>query len=159
MRSARARSSSSTRFRRDERGTATIEFVLTIPLFFALLAFVFEFGRFFIAYQQTAGNVRAAARFISQVELSPENEIRAENIIRNGDMNGRREDAPVYLKDLCVSNDSIATGDCIIRQDRPIRIEVRVEYPLTILKMKDSEGHEIKLPFRIVQYVQPVGTS
>jgi hypothetical protein len=154
----RSRLARARRFHREERGTSTIEFVVLMPLFLVALAFVFEFGRFFIAYQVTANNVRSAARYIAQVDLSEDNEIKAENIIRTGRVNGKSSDAPNYLANLCNPNTSIEDGDCIIRADRPIRIEVRVDFPLTIFRFMNTGGKEATLPFRVVEYVHPVGS-
>jgi hypothetical protein len=148
------------RFLTEERGTATIEFLVTLPLFLAALAFVFEFGRYFVAYQQTANNVRSAARYISQVDLTPDNESKAEKIIRTGRPDGNDSDAPDYLKDLCFLDTDIPR-DCIIRDNGsiPIRIEVHVHFPLTLFKFIDPKGNAVSLPFRIVEYVQPVGVT
>lgn len=154
----RSRLARTRRFHRDERGTSTIEFVVLMPLFLMALAFVFEFGRFFIAYQNTANNVRSAARYIAQVELSEANEVKAENIIRTGRPNGRTSDAPDYLANLCTRDSSIEDGDCIIRGDRPIRVEVRVRFPLTIFRFLNPDDTETYLTFRIVEYVHPVGS-
>jgi hypothetical protein len=126
-------------------------------LFLAALAFVFEFGRYFVAYQQTANNVRSAARYMSQVDLTIENENKAEKIIRTGRPDGNNNDAPAYLRDLCFPDADIP-ADCIIRDNGsvPIRIEVRVHFPLTLFKFIDPDGNTVSLPFRIVEYVQPV---
>src|SRR6185312_16209912 len=66
------------RFTKTDSGTATIEFVVAIPMFLAALAFAFEFGQIFLAHQGTVDNVRAAARYLSRVDLTNDAKLCAE---------------------------------------------------------------------------------
>ena len=78
-----------------DSGAVTIEFVCTLPLFLAALAFAFEFGQFFLAHQSTVNNVRAATRYLSRTDASVQSQITARRIVRTGQTSGGT--APDYL--------------------------------------------------------------
>ena len=136
-------------FGRDEGATAAIEFVVTLPMFLAMLAFAFEFGQLFLAHQTTVNNVRSAARFLSRVALTEANENRAERIIRTGQPDPGIT-APPYLATACVP----PRPDCIIRNAGVERfhIEVRVNYPLTIFSLIGG-NNQTTIPFVVVEDV------
>src|SRR6266550_9221761 len=53
-------------FARTSHGSATVEFIATLPLFLLTLAFSFEFGYAMWAYDVAARDVRAAARYLAR---------------------------------------------------------------------------------------------
>jgi Flp pilus assembly protein TadG len=55
-----------TRLRRDEAGTALVEFAIVLPLLLLMLAVTIEGGRLMWAYQSTISGVRDAARYLAR---------------------------------------------------------------------------------------------
>ena len=94
---------STRRFANSERGAVTIEFVCTLPLFLAALAFAFEFGQFFLAHQSTVHNVRAASRYLSRTPVAVADRTIARRIVRTGQMSGGT--APGYLSSASIDID------------------------------------------------------
>jgi Flp pilus assembly protein TadG len=146
------------RFADDQRGAATIEFVVTLPLFLAALAFAFEFGQIFLAHQATVDNVRAASRYLSRSDLSSDDIARAVNLVRTGQLVGGT--TPAYLQ--------AANADVVIdpayttfspptfsRSGVTARIYTRVEYPLTIFSFAGDNRPTI--PFVVVEDFRFVG--
>lgn len=56
------------RFRRAERGIASVEFVMCLPILIVMLVVVIDFGRLFIDYHAVSKSVRDATRYLSRVE-------------------------------------------------------------------------------------------
>jgi len=71
-------------FWRQRDGAITAEFVCTLPLILAAMAFAFEFGRALWAHQILTENVRAATRFLSRSEITDSSRTLAENIVTTG---------------------------------------------------------------------------
>ena len=140
------RRNSAAEFARAERGTVTIEFVVTLPLFLVALAFAFEFGQFFLAHQSTVNNVRAASRYLSRTDATRADRTRAESIVRTGQIAGGT--APGYLADATVdvSSQNLIDPD---DQDRPLiriwRISARVGYQPSLFGF--FGGDNAKIPF------------
>ena len=127
-------------------GAVTIEFVCTMPLFLAALAFAFEFGQFFLAHQSTVNNVRAASRYLSRLNVQDcSNGSVARAIIRTGRISGGS--APAYMDDVQIS--------CWREQEYPqansdgeIRVRtliVRAEYEPILLGFLG--GQNARIPF------------
>lgn len=146
-------------FAKDRNGAVTIEFVVTLPLFLAALAFAFEFGQIFLAHQSTVNNVRAASRYLSRADLSTQTATaislsRARNIIRTGQVFGGS--APGYLDDIC-----LPVSECIdtsyttfgpptfTKAGRTVRLKVRVDYPLSIFGLAGETRASV--PFVVVE--------
>jgi Flp pilus assembly protein TadG len=131
-----------TKFLGDRQGLGTIEFVATLPMFLAALAFAFEFGQIFLAHQSVVNNVRSAARFLSRVPMTSENRIIAANIIRTGQPFGGV--APAYMQGVCVPSSSCIEADDVIgdgnADDDHYDITVQVNYPLTIFNFAEREN-------------------
>jgi hypothetical protein len=138
-----------TRFANSERGAVTIEFVCTLPLFLAALAFAFELGQFFLAHQSTVHNVRAATRFLSR--LAPAANVdEARNIVRTGRINGG--DAPEYLDDADIE---IRDIDPLPRDVNIWRVQATVTY--RPLLMGFLGGDAITIPFVVREDFRIVG--
>jgi hypothetical protein len=137
------------RFSKSQAGAVTIEFVLTLPLFLAALAFTFEFGQFFLAHQTTVNNVRSAARFLSRVDDPESNLARADNIILTGQVSGG--DPPAYLQGSCSS------GCAEFKEaDGTIHVRVLASYSLTIFGFVDG-GKRPSLPFVVTEDLRWTG--
>jgi Flp pilus assembly protein TadG len=132
-------------------GAVTIEFVVTIPLFLAALAFAFEFGQIFLAHQSTVNNVRSAARYLARTGLDGSDFDRANNIIRTSQIAGGN--APDYLSDECQATFSCATFNSGTGR---IQVQVRVDYPLQLFGFVN--GSELaSIPFVVEEDVRWVG--
>jgi Flp pilus assembly protein TadG len=138
-------------FGRDEKGAVTIEFLMTIPLFLAALAFSFEFGRVFLAYQQTVNNVRAATRYLTRVETETGSQraaarLIADRIVRTGEYSqDTGATGPDYLEDANI-NVNVPNPDT---SDR-VTITVRVNFRLTLFGLTDRNGDApTSFPFTI----------
>ena len=55
---------------RDSEGSATVEFVIVMPVLLTALVFAFEFGRALFAYEVITSDVESAVRYISHVPSS-----------------------------------------------------------------------------------------
>ena len=56
-----------TRFRRDERGAALVEFGIMLPMLLLTFAVVIEGGRLMWSYQTAAAGVRDATRYLARI--------------------------------------------------------------------------------------------
>jgi len=135
-----------------QRGAATIEFVVTMPLFLAALAFSFEFGQIFLAHQSTVDNVRMASRYLSRSDLSAADITRATNMIRTGRTTGGTP--PDYLTAANATvkiTPSYATFSTptFSKSGQTTRIVTRVNFPLTIFGFLGDTRATI--PFVIVE--------
>lgn len=78
------------RFGRSSSGSMTVEFVATLPIILAALAFIFEFGRAVWAHQIVTKGVRDASRYISRAAITAGNEAtiktQAENLAKTGQL-------------------------------------------------------------------------
>ena len=139
-------------FAKDKRGSVTIEFVAVMPIFLAALAFTWEFGQLFLAYQSTASNARAAARYLSRLDNPSGFESRARRIIRTGQVDSGVQPFK-YLEDAC--NGSY--GDCIRVTQTAIIVDVRIDYPLAMFGfLGGSQGGT--LPIRVVETSRRMGS-
>lgn len=146
-------------FGRDERGSVTIEYVVTLPLFLAALAFAFEFGQIFVAHHSTVNNVRSAARYLSRSDLSAADITIATNIVRTGRTTGGV--TPDYLQPAnatIVVNDTYSTfaPPDFSRAGKTFQIRATVTFPLTIFGFVDNSGRT-GIPFVIVEDMRHVG--
>lgn len=144
-------------FSRDEHGAVTIEFVVTLPLFLATLAFAFEFGQIFLAHQSTVNNVRAATRYLSRSDLSATDLTEAENLIRTGRLVGGT--APEWLADADVAIDTAYSAfgpPDFSRAGNTVRIVTRVDYPLSIFGFASDDGIA-SIPFVVVEDFRFIG--
>lgn len=147
------------KFAQDRTASATIEFVVTMPMFLAALAFAFEFGQIFLAHQSTVNNVRSAARYLSRSDLSASDISIAENIIRAGKTSGGIQ--PEYLTPtyaIVTIDDDYATfgPPTFTRSGKTIRIVTRVNYPLTIFGFIEDGGRP-NIPFVVVEDLRFIG--
>lgn len=147
------------RFLKDTKAAVTVEFVVTLPMFLAALAFAFEFGQIFLAHQSTANNVRAATRYLSRSDLSSTDLTRAENIVRTGIPVGGT--APDYLNTANATvniNPSYRTFGPpeFSRSGQTVRIRTEVTFPLSIFGLVDG-GASLSIPFVIVEDIRFVG--
>jgi Flp pilus assembly protein TadG len=145
-------------FARREDGTSTIEFVVTVPLFLAALAFAFEFGQIFLAHQSTVNNVRSAGRYLSRSDLSANDIDLATNLIRTGQLVGGV--SPEYLTALNATvtiTPSYTTfaPPTFSRNGQTSRIVTRVDFPLTIFGF--IGGNRTTIPFVVVEDFRFVG--
>lgn len=146
-------------FLKDTRAAVTIEFVVTLPMFLAALAFAFEFGQVFLAHQSTVNNVRAAARYLSRSDLSSTDLTRAVNIVRTGMPVGGT--APDYLNttnatvNINTAYKTFGPPD-FTRSGTTARIRTEVSYPLSIFGFIDG-GTLVSIPFVIVEDLRFVG--
>ena len=69
----------------DNKGSATIEFVTTLPLVLVAFVFAFEFSRLFWAHHIATNNVRSATRYLARAPLAEPYLTEARNIARTGD--------------------------------------------------------------------------
>jgi hypothetical protein len=134
------------RFAAGHDGAVTIEFVCTMPLFLAALAFAFEFGQFFLAHQSTVNNVRAATRYLSRTDANVQNQIVARRIVRTGQLSGGT--APDYLATANVDFDL----EDVIDPDDPDRpsiaiwkVSTRVNYRPMLFAFLG--GQNVTIPF------------
>jgi Flp pilus assembly protein TadG len=144
------------RFCRDGSGAATIEFVCTLPLFLAALAFAFEFGQIFLAHQATVNNVRAASRYLSRSDLSVTDVTKAKNMVLTGQLEGGV--APDYLSmdDIIVEEEyTTFNATTFSRAGVTSRIYARVDFPLTIFGFLGDNRPSI--PFVIVEDFRFIG--
>jgi TadE-like protein len=142
------------RFTTGRSGAVTIEFVVTIPLFLAALAFSFEFGQLFLAHQSTVNNVRSAARYLARTDLTTGDFNRANSIIRTGRIDGTGT-PPDYIAGECLTPFACAEAD---PDDSEIHVRVRVEYPLRLFSFIDPDpDRPTTIPFVIREDVRWVG--
>ena len=147
------------KFIKDRTGSSTIEFVVTMPLFLAALAFSFEFGQIFLAHQSTVNNVRAAARYLSRSDLSAADMAAAENIVRTGRFAGGTPAEYLTTANATVSIDDEYTtfsDDDFSRNGKTLRIVTRVDFPLTIFGFIGGAG-PASIPFVVVEDMRFVG--
>ena len=145
-------------FANDKNGTATIEFVVTVPLFLTALAFAFEFGQIFLAHQSTVNNVRSAARYLSRSDLSANDISRATNLVRTGQLVGGT--APEYLT---AANATVTitpsyttfAPPTFSRAGQTSRIVAKVNFPLTIFGF--IGGNRTTIPFAVVEDLRFIG--
>lgn len=76
------------RFRRDARGTATIEVALAFPFIVLFAAGLFEYGSLFYNYELIQTGVRDAARYLSRVANPAASEATARNLALYGNVAG-----------------------------------------------------------------------
>lgn len=146
-------------FAKDTRAAVTIEFVVTLPMFLAALAFAFEFGQIFLAHQSTVNNVRSAARYLARSDQSANDLIRVENIVRTGLPVGGT--APDYLNSTNASVDIDTTHKTFgppnfTRSGTTTRIRTEVSYPLSIFGFTGN-GSLVSIPFVVVEDLRFVG--
>lgn len=144
------------KFLRNERGAVTIEFVVTLPLFLAALAFAFEFGQIFVAHQSTVHNVRAASRYLARTDAGDADVDRARNIVRTGQLVGGI--TPDYLEtaDLDVEFErSIDPADPQRPTIRIWRIRAEVDYQPVLFGF--IGGGSITIPFVVREEFRIVG--
>ena len=138
-----------------EKGAVTIEFVCTLPLFLAALAFAFEFGQFFLAHQSTVNNVRAATRYLSRTDANVQDRVVARRIVRTGQISGAS--SPDYLTSADVDFD---LQDVINEPDRPSisvwRVTTRVNYRPILFGFVGGENviipFVVREDFRVVRF-------
>lgn len=136
---------STRKFAGSERGAVTIEFVCTVPLFLAALAFAFEFGQFFLAHQSTVHNVRAASRYLSRTDVASADRTRARTIVRTGQLaNGT---APGYLAgaDIDIELEDVIDPGPDTPQISIWKISARVDYRPILFGF--IGGENVVLPF------------
>jgi hypothetical protein len=78
---------------RSRNGSITVEFVAFAPLLIAALAFSYEFGRAFWAFDVVARDVRAGVRYLARMPTlpaPPECPASAKNIIQTGQLAGEK---------------------------------------------------------------------
>jgi hypothetical protein len=123
----------------------TIEFVCTVPLFLAALAFAFEFGQFFLAHQSTVHNVRAASRYLSRTDVASADRTRARAIVRTGQIAGGT--APDYLSgaDIDIELEDVIDVGPDTPRVRIWKISTRVDYEPLLFGF--IGGENITLPF------------
>lgn len=124
------------RRKQSEEGGVTLEFVITLPLFIGVLAFIFEFGQVFLAYHDTVNNVRAASRYLSRT-LNPGGALEmqnAEDIVRAGRIGGTgpdwREAATVQIDGAART---VAAGGAFDDPRSSARITVEAQFPVFLL--------------------------
>lgn len=153
-------------FARDENGLVTIEFVVMIPLFLAVLAFSFEFGRVFVVHHGIVNNARSAARYLARASIAG-NCVkpaamscidRARMIVRTGKLDGVEADAPAWLPASAVVITpaySTFTSANFREAGQTLRIDVRATYPLDIFGFAAAGFTGIRL--RIVEDERYIG--
>ena len=147
------------KFATGDDGSSTIEFVVTMPLFLAALAFAFEFGQLFLAHQATVNNVRAAARYLSRSDLSVADIAAAKNIVRTGKFAGGTPAEYLTTVNATVNIDTSYTtfsAPTFSRSGQTFRIVTRVDFPLTIFGFIDGGG-TASIPFVVVEDMRFVG--
>jgi Flp pilus assembly protein TadG len=147
------------KFAKDREASATIEFVVTLPMFLAALAFAFEFGQIFLAHQSTVNNVRSAARYLSRSSMGAEDISIAENIVRTGRASGGTQASYLTTANATVAiDDNYATFGPpeFSRNGQTIRIVVQVNYPLSIFGFIEG-GNRPSLPFAVVEDLRLIG--
>jgi Flp pilus assembly protein TadG len=127
-------------FWRQRSGSATVEFVCTIPLILAAMAFSFEFGRALWAHQILTENVRSAVRFLSRNELNDASRTLAGIIVSTGQYSGSTtgqfwgEDVTVTFYPSAVNPPAETFGPPDYRvSGQTIRIEAQVPVNLALL--------------------------
>jgi Flp pilus assembly protein TadG len=146
-------------FLKDTQAAVTIEFVVTLPMFLAALAFAFEFGQIFLAHQSTVNNVRSAARYLARSDQSATDLVRVENIIRTGLPVGGT--APDYLNStnatvgIDTAHKSFGPPN-FSRSGTATRIRTQVNYPLSIFGFTGN-GSLVSIPFVVVEDFRFVG--
>jgi Flp pilus assembly protein TadG len=136
------------KFGRDERGIATIEFVVTLPLLVGALAFAFEFGSYFLAHQETVNNVRSAARFLARSANVSASANDAITIVRTGRFGGTA--IPEYLN---ATNAAVTVSS----SGGVVTVNARVNYPVIMFGLLGSPG-TTSIPFNVRENVRHVGS-
>jgi hypothetical protein len=133
------------KFASSERGAVTIEFVCTMPLFLAALAFAFEFGQFFLAHQSTVHNVRAASRYLSRTTVAVADRSIARTIVRTGRISNGT--APGYLAaaDIDIGLEDVIDPGPNTPQVRIWKISTRVDYQPMLFGF--IGGDNVTIPF------------
>jgi Flp pilus assembly protein TadG len=123
------------RFFRNRKGSITVEFVATLPIIVAALAFSYEFGRCLWAQQIATKDVRDAARYLSrqQAPLTGTVKTQAQNLTVTGQVTGGTAHFPWSASTQVAIADPYATfsGPPNIRVAVSV-IEVRGTIPLQI---------------------------
>lgn len=138
-------------------GSVTIEFVVTIPLFLAALAFAFEFGQAFLAHQSTVNNVRSASRYLARVPVSQAASDCARAIVQTGKLNMQDSGlCPLPSTSSYPSYLAPESATIEVTQDNArVRIRARVDFPLSIFGLAADAAPAI--PFVVVEDVRYVG--
>ena len=133
------------KFAGSERGAVTIEFVCTVPLFLAALAFAFEFGQFFLAHQSTVHNVRAASRYLSRTAVATADRTVARAIVRTGQISNGT--APGYLAaaDIDIELEDVINPGPDTPPVRIWKISTRVDYQPILFGF--IGGENVTIPF------------
>jgi hypothetical protein len=139
-----------------EKGAVTIEFVCTLPLFLAALAFAFEFGQFFLAHQSTVNNVRAATRYLSRTDANVQDRVVARRIVRTGQISGGTSPDYLTVADVDFELEDVINPD----PDRPSisiwRLTTRVDYRPMLFGFVGGENVTIPFvvreDFRVVRF-------
>ncbi|MDP3738234.1 MAG: TadE/TadG family type IV pilus assembly protein [Hyphomonadaceae bacterium] len=139
-------------FGAQDSGAVTIEFVVTLPLFLAALAFAFEFGNIFVAHQATVNNVRAASRYLSRSDMSASDITKATNMVRNGRLAGGT--TPNYLTSINATVSMPAAAS--VQSGDVFEVRTRVDYPLSIFSL--AGDNRATIPFVVVEDLRFVGS-
>ena len=148
-----ARARTKGRFAQETGGSVTIEFVIMMPVFLAALAFAFEFGQFFLTYQNAASNVRSAARFLARLDdpTSTANRRLARTIVRTGQTDSTVTPG-AHMANACPSLSS-----CFTVTNTAVRVDVKINYPLTLFGFVGGQAGA-SLPIRVVETSRRMGS-
>jgi len=137
-------------FFRSQRGTGTIEFVVSLPLFLVALAFAYEFGQFLLTHQNVVNNVHVAARYLSRTACLDVHQERATNLIKTGQLD--ESDSPLPMSIGPVGGFCQFDGAGVPVR---VRIDVLVNFPLSIFGLTGDARPSI--PFRVMEDLPVAG--
>ena len=130
----------------DDSGSATMEFVIGLPLLVIAIIFIFEFGSLFWAHHIATYNVRSAIRFLERVPSAfisdPDSDFRktADNIARFGEVVSTEvpdTDKADWMKDIDTTDISIDPASSTFTEDDGFRtagqvIKIHMNVPFSM---------------------------
>jgi Flp pilus assembly protein TadG len=121
--------------KRSERGSATIEFLVILPIFLGALAISFEFGHGLWAHQIVTKGVRDATRYLARVPLTATNIAYAQNLAETGSITGTAANFPWSASATVTINQHALdySSSNFRRSGSVIEIEAKVPVTLTML--------------------------
>ena len=134
----------------DNNGSATIEFVVTLPLTLVAFVFAFEFSQLFLAHHVATNNVRSATRYFSRAPwiVKDETQLIIKPEFYTGAMNIARTGAPDFAEGAYDWMAAIQDSDIDIKPDHEyftdtdfrvegwvVRIQMDVPYTFTTFGM------------------------
>lgn len=146
----------------EERGGATIEFMICLPLILIAFVFVLEFSMLFWAHHVASNNVRSATRFLTRAPLVEPFLTQSENMARTGNT-ATAIGAYKWMTGMNINVDTSFnnfTEDDFRNNGHTLRIRADVPYTfMTFDMMNELSGGSVgtAISFSIVEEARYIG--